>query len=265
MDAVVAFIANGEGTKPVEPASVRSTTQRNTPRPPHLDALVADAAGGRADGPTSCRATVATIRNHIVIASPPAALLRSSAVAARPRQMLSLTFAAVTCATSAPRAHRSRCGVWTPPCGDRLGSVQFFSPAHRADRPAVHHRPALVEPSPSALGGHLARRLGSLLRHLVCKRLPRLFSRSPQTPYSGQAKTRHAERRIRQLDGSILEGFGASRRAWLGVRAVGNSWTEERPARSSRREESAVRCAHAVLLLRWLGHLKCTRWSEDKQ
>ena len=99
----------------------------------------------------------------------------------------------------------------------------------------------------------------------VCKRLPRLFSRSPQTPYSGQAKTRHPERRIRQLDGSILEGFGASRRAWLGVRAVGNSWTEERPARSSRREESAVRCAHAVLLLRWLGHLKCTRWSEDKQ
>jgi transposase len=43
----------------------------------HLDALVADlpavadAPGGRADGPTSCRATVATIRNHIVIASPP--------------------------------------------------------------------------------------------------------------------------------------------------------------------------------------------------
>ena len=37
----------------------------------HLDALVADAAGGRAGGPTSCKATVATIRNHIVIASPP--------------------------------------------------------------------------------------------------------------------------------------------------------------------------------------------------
>ena len=37
-----------------------------------------------------------------------------------------------------------------PPCDDRLGSVQFFPPAHRADRPAVHHRPALVEPSPSA-------------------------------------------------------------------------------------------------------------------
>ena len=42
----------------------------------HLDALVADLpavrgrCGGRADGPTSCRATVATIRNHIVIGSP---------------------------------------------------------------------------------------------------------------------------------------------------------------------------------------------------
>jgi hypothetical protein len=29
---------------------------------------------------------------------------------------------------AAPRAHRSRCGVWTPPCDDRLGSVQFFPP-----------------------------------------------------------------------------------------------------------------------------------------
>ena len=44
------------------------------------------------------------------------------------RWVMSLTFAAVTCATSAPRAHRSRCGVWTPPCGERLGSVQFFPP-----------------------------------------------------------------------------------------------------------------------------------------
>jgi len=63
----------------------------------HLDALVADLpavrgrCGGRADGPTSCRATVDTIRNHIVIASPPAVLLRSSAVAARP------TAAALAC------------------------------------------------------------------------------------------------------------------------------------------------------------------------
>ena len=32
MDAVVAFIANGEATKPVEPGK-RATTQRNTPRP----------------------------------------------------------------------------------------------------------------------------------------------------------------------------------------------------------------------------------------
>ena len=41
----------------------------------HLDALVADLpavrgrSGGRADSPTSCRATVATIRNHIVMPS----------------------------------------------------------------------------------------------------------------------------------------------------------------------------------------------------
>ena len=48
-----------------------------------------------------------------------------------------MTFAVVTCATCGTPRHRSRCGVWTPPCGDRLGSVQFFSPAHRADRPAV--------------------------------------------------------------------------------------------------------------------------------
>jgi hypothetical protein len=39
--------------------------------------------------------------------------------------------------------------------GPRLAAIgwvrsSFFSPAHRADRPAVHHRPALVEPSPSA-------------------------------------------------------------------------------------------------------------------
>ena len=63
---------------------------------------------------------------------------------------MSLTFAAVTGATSGtPRASLT---MWCldPPCGDRLGSVQFFSPAHRADRPAVHYRPALVEPSLSA-------------------------------------------------------------------------------------------------------------------
>jgi hypothetical protein len=46
--------------------------------------------------------------------------------------VMSLTFAAVTCASSGtPRAHRSRCGVWTPPCGDRLGSAQFFPRASR--------------------------------------------------------------------------------------------------------------------------------------
>jgi hypothetical protein len=77
---------------------VAHVTAANVNDSTHLDALVADAAGGRADGPTSCRATVATIRNHIVIASPPAALLRSSAVAARP------TAAALACSAGSSSA-----------------------------------------------------------------------------------------------------------------------------------------------------------------
>ena len=49
-------------------ALVAHVTAANVNDITRLDALVADAAGGRADGPTSCSATVATIPNHIVIA-----------------------------------------------------------------------------------------------------------------------------------------------------------------------------------------------------
>jgi hypothetical protein len=38
--------------------------------------------------------------------------------------------------------------VWSPSCGDRLGSVQFFSPAHGADGAAIDDGPAVVEPPP---------------------------------------------------------------------------------------------------------------------
>ena len=156
MDAVVAFIANGEATKPVEPgeralddpaehAKALPWDVRRRPK------IANNAAGGEAI--TMWLRIVATIALQDVgpSARPPAASANGGkSVTKASRWVMSLTFAAVTCATSAPRAHRSRCGVWTPPCGDRLGSVQFFSPAHRADRPAVHHRPPLVEPSPSA-------------------------------------------------------------------------------------------------------------------
>jgi len=150
MDAVVAFIANGEATKPVEPG------ERALDNPAeHAKAAAVGRAATAGDRNNAAGGEVITMWLRIVAtvalqdvgpsARPPAASATKAS-----RWVLSLTFAAVTCATSAPRAHRSRCGVWTPPCGDRLGSVQFFSPAHRADRPAVHHRPPLVEPSPSA-------------------------------------------------------------------------------------------------------------------
>jgi hypothetical protein len=64
--------------------------------------------------------------------------------------VMSLTFAAVTCATSdTPRASVTMCCL-DPALRRSVGFGPVFSPAHRADRPAVHHRPALVEPSPSA-------------------------------------------------------------------------------------------------------------------
>jgi hypothetical protein len=74
---------------------------------------------------------------------------------------MSLTFAAVTCATSGtPRASVT---MWClDPALRRsagFGPV-FFPPAHRAYRPAVHHRPALVEPS----------RRRSSARRVSCKR-----------------------------------------------------------------------------------------------
>jgi|SRR6516162_7465359 len=100
MDAVVAFIANGEATKPVEPG------ERALEDP-------AEHAKAAAVG----RAATAEDRNN-----------------AAGGEAITMWLRIV--ATVAP--------------GDRLGSIQFFSPAHRADRPAVHHRPALVEPSPSA-------------------------------------------------------------------------------------------------------------------
>ena len=100
MDAVVAFIANGEATKPVEPG------ERALDDPAeHAKALPWD------------------VRRRPKIANNAAG---GEAITVWLRSV----------ATVAP--------------GDRLGSIQFFSPAHRADRPAVHHRPALVEPSPSA-------------------------------------------------------------------------------------------------------------------
>ena len=127
MDAVVAFIANGEATKPVEPGERALDDPAEHAKAPAVGRAATaedrnNAAGGEAI--TMWLQIVATVA------------LQDVGPSARP--------------PAAPRAHRSRCGVWTPPCGDRLGSVQFFSPAHRADRPAVHHRPALVEPSPSA-------------------------------------------------------------------------------------------------------------------
>jgi hypothetical protein len=97
MDAVVAFIANGEATKPVEPG------ERALDDP-------AEHAKAAAVG----RAATAEDRNN-----------------AAGGEAITMWLRIV--ATVAP--------------GDRLGSIQFFSPAHRADRPAVHHRPALVEPS----------------------------------------------------------------------------------------------------------------------
>ena len=154
MDAVVAFIANREATKPVEPG------ERPLDDPAeHAKAAAVGRAATAEDRNNAAGGEAITMWLRIV--SPCRTSGRRRGRPRRPRTagksatkasrwVMSLTFAAVTCATSAPRAHRSRCGVWTPPCGDRLGSVQFFSPAHRADRPAVHHRPPLVEPSPSA-------------------------------------------------------------------------------------------------------------------
>jgi len=57
---------------------------------------------------------------------------------------MSLTFAAVTCATSGtPRAPVT---MWClgPALRRSVGFGPVFFPAHRADRPAVHHHPALV-------------------------------------------------------------------------------------------------------------------------
>ena len=79
-----------------------------------------DAAGGRADGLMSCRGIVATIRNHIVIASPPASLLRSSAVAARP------TVAALACSAGSSSARS-------------LGSTGFVASPFAMNAKAVHH------------------------------------------------------------------------------------------------------------------------------
>jgi len=73
---------------------------------------------------------------------------------------MSLTFAAVTCATSGtPRASVT---MWCldPALRRSVGFGPVFFPAHRADRPAVHHRPALVEPS----------RRRSSARRVSCKR-----------------------------------------------------------------------------------------------
>ena len=95
MDAVMAFLANGEATKPAEPGERALTTQRNTPRPLHEDVrrrpeIATNAAGS--DGITKWLRIVASPAGHRPSARPPAAR----------------------------RAHRSRRGV---PCGDRLGSI----------------------------------------------------------------------------------------------------------------------------------------------
>ena len=107
MDAVVAFIANGEATKPVEPGSVRSTTQRNTPRPLPWDVR---------RRPKTATMPRAARRSRCGCESQPRSPCRTSGRPRRPRTagksatkasrwVMSLTFAAVTCATSGtPRA-----------------------------------------------------------------------------------------------------------------------------------------------------------------
>jgi hypothetical protein len=150
MDAVVVFIVNGKATKPVGPG------ERALDEPAdHTKAAAVGRATTAEDRNNAAASEAITMWLRIVATvalqdvRPSARPLAASATRAS-RWVMSLTFAAVTCASSGtPRAHRSRCGVWTPPCGDRLGSAQFFPPASRGPT-AVHHRPALVEPPPSA-------------------------------------------------------------------------------------------------------------------
>jgi hypothetical protein len=66
------------------------------------------------------------------------------------RCVMSLTLAAVTCATSGMlRRSVMRCCL-EPALRHRLGSVQFFPPSQRAERAAIDDRPAQVEPTTAA-------------------------------------------------------------------------------------------------------------------
>ena len=119
---------------------MRSTTQRNTPRP-----LPWECGKGRRSQQYARRRgdhNVVLNRNHGRLAGrgasarpPRRPRTASKSATKRSRWVMSLTFAAVTCATSGtPRASVT---MW---CLD---------PAFRRSV-GFHHRPALVEPSPSA-------------------------------------------------------------------------------------------------------------------
>ena len=140
MDAVVAFIANGEATKPVEPGerALEDPAEHAKAAAVGRAATAEDrnnAAGGEAI--TMWLRIVATVALQDVgpSARPPAASAK-----VRGRDMRH-------------QRHPARIGHDVV-FGPRLAAIGWvrssFFPAHRADRRAVHHRPALVEPSLSA-------------------------------------------------------------------------------------------------------------------
>ena len=125
MDAVVAFIANGEGTKPVEPGERALDDQRK-----HAKAAAVGRAATAEDRNNA--AGGGQVRDQGVEVG--------DVVDVRGRDMRH------------QRTPRASVTMWCldPALRRAVGFGPVFSPAHRADRPAVHHRPALVEPSPSA-------------------------------------------------------------------------------------------------------------------
>jgi hypothetical protein len=153
----VAFIANGEATKPVEPSerALDDPAEHAKAAAVGRAATAEDrnnAAGGGAS--TMWLRIVATVALQDVGPSargrPRRPRTAGKSATKASRWVMSLTFAAVACATSGtPRASVT---MWCldPALRRSVGFGPVFSPAHRADRPAVHHRPALVEPSPSA-------------------------------------------------------------------------------------------------------------------
>jgi hypothetical protein len=150
----LAFIANGEATKPVEPR------ERALDDPAeHAKAATVGRAATAEDRNNDAGGEAITMWLRIVATIP----LQDVRPSARPPAASNggqvrdqgaevgdvVDVRGVTCATSGtPRIGHDVV------FGPRLGAIgwvrSFFSPAHRADRPAVHHRPALVEPSPSA-------------------------------------------------------------------------------------------------------------------